>query len=286
MHASHRKPLTLLALLGGVGCASAPPPVVVHPRPSTVRSPAADATALTTQWQSLVIFDRRDSLVLTLPDGSKQLQSLGRLAHFTLTLNGSAFSVSLDSLQLAPASPEASREAVGTRWTGWLGAFGRIENFSASREGILVEELTPTVANLLPRLPRAGARTGDRWTDTTKQTIRVQVFRTDDQRTARWQVGAAMVRDGIRVVPVQVREEFEQIGRGSTAGRKMAMTAQGSRSATYYVTADGRVDNAVAIDSAAMLITIPGSQRSVPTMQYGRTLIRYRPLAAPRAPSD
>lgn len=285
MHAFHRNQLTLLALLGGAGCASAPPPPVVRPIPSTARSPGANATALTTQWQSMVILDRRDSLVLTLPDGSKQLQRLGRLAYFTLTLNGTAFSVRLDTLQVAPASPEASREAVGTSWSGWLGAFGRIENLSISRGGILVEELTTTVVNLLPRLPRAGARGGDRWTDTTKQTIRVQIFKTDDQRTARWQVGPATDRDGLRVVPVHVREEFEQVGRGSTAGRKMAMTAQGSRSATYYVTADGRLDNAVVIDSAAMLITIPGSQQSIPTMQYGRTVIRYRPLAT-RAPND
>ncbi|MBK7594997.1 MAG: hypothetical protein IPJ11_07060 [Gemmatimonadetes bacterium] len=94
-----------------------------------------------------------------------------------------------------------------------------------------------------------------------------------------------MDREGIRVIPVQVREAFEQIGRGSSAGRNMTMTAQGVRSAQYYMTLDGRVEVATVVDSAAKLITIPGSQQSIPTMQYSRTLIRFRPLAA-KSPNE
>lgn len=287
MLTTSQRRLMIAALLALAGCGKSPTPVT-RPTPNVnvaATTPTAGAIALSTLWQSRVVFERRDSLILTLPDGSKQLQRLGRNAYFTLAIDGKNLRVTLDSLQLVPAAPEASREAVGTVWTGWLGAFGKLENISASRGGILVEELTQTAANLLPRLPRGGARPGDRWADTSAKTIRVDVFRTDDRRTGVWRVGPAADREGVRLIPVQVREAFEQVGRGSAAGRNMTMTAQGSRSAQYYMTLDGRVEVATVTDSAAKLITIPGSQQSIPTMQYSRTLIRYRPLAT-KSPND
>ncbi|MBP9897634.1 MAG: hypothetical protein KBF28_04635 [Gemmatimonadales bacterium] len=287
MLTTSQRGLTIAALLALAGCGKSPTPVT-RPTPNinvASATPAAGAISLSTLWQSRVLLERRDSLILTLPNGSKQLQRLGRNALFTLTIDGKNLKVTLDSLQLIPASAEASKEAVGTTWTGWLGAYGKLENFTASRGGVLVEELTQTVANLLPRLPRGGARPGDRWADTSKKSIRVEIFRTDDQRTGQWRVAAPMDREGIRVIPVQVREAFEQIGRGSSAGRNMTMTAQGSRSAQYYMTLDGRVEVATVIDSAAKLITIPGSQQSIPTMQYSRTMIRFRPLVA-KSPNE
>ncbi|HQW67671.1 MAG TPA: hypothetical protein PLJ23_11575, partial [Gemmatimonadales bacterium] len=60
-----------------------------------------------------MLLEQRDSLVLTLPNGSKQVQRLGRQARFTLTVANGNFTVRLDSLRLAPASEEVSREAVG-----------------------------------------------------------------------------------------------------------------------------------------------------------------------------
>lgn len=288
MHAFHRRPLALLVLLGGVGCASAPPPPSARPTPSSNVAPAttlARATTLTTQWQGLAILERRDSLVLTLPDGSSQLQRLGRLAHFTIAINGVAFTVRLDSLQLAPASPETAKGAIGTTWSGRLGAFGRIESLTPSQGGLLVEELTTTVASLLPTLPRGGVHAGERWADTTRRVIRVEVFRTDDRRLARWQANPATEIEGLRLIPILVREDFEQIGRGASAGREMTMTAQGSRSGVYYLTADGRIERALMRDSIAKLITVPGSKQSIPTMQYSLTLVRYLPLPG-RAPNE
>jgi hypothetical protein len=287
MLTTSQRGLTIAALLALAGCGKSPTPLT-RPTPNVnvaATEPTAGAIVLSTLWQSRVRLERRDSLVLTLPNGSKQLQRLGRNAVFTMTIDGKELRVTLDSLQLIPASPEAAKEAVGAVWTGSLGAYGRLENFQPSRGGLLVEELTQTVANLLPRLPRGGARPGDRWADTSKKTIRVEVFRTEDQRTGQWRVAPATDRDGIRVIPIQVHEAFEQIGRGASAGRNMTMTAQGSRSAQYYMTLDGRVEAASMVDSAAKLITIPGSQQSIPTMQYSRTTVRYRPLPG-NSPND
>lgn len=277
MHRHHHHALLLAGLLGAAACSKSTPPVTrPAPRDATPARPAA--TRLTTQWQSRVLLEQRDSLVLTLPNGSKQVQRLGRQARFSLTVANGNFTVRLDSLRLAPASEEVSREAVGATWTGKLGAFGRLEALSASKGGILVEELTTVVAALLPTLPRGGASAGEVWADTTKRTIRVEIFRADDRRIARWRANTATEIQGLRLVPVQLREEFEQIGRGVSSGREMNMTAQGSRTGTYFMTLDGRVERAVLVDSITKLITIPSSRQSIPTMQFSRTQINYTPL--------
>ncbi len=228
-----------------------------------------------------MLFQRRDSLVMTLPDGSKQVQNVGRDLQFTLQLKNRALTVRLDTLVLIPTAPALASEAIGAVWTGKIGAFGRIEDLAPSRGGILVEEITNAVASLLPRLPRGGAALGERWSDTTDRSLRVEIFRTQEHRVATWHAQAATVGDGIRVVPIEIQERFEQVGQGTSANRRMQMTAQGSRSGTYYMTLDGRVDRAGMTDTTAKLITIPETRQSIPTMQYGRTLVRYRPLTPP-----
>lgn len=278
MRCHHHHALLLTGLLGAAACSNSPPPVT-RPSTSAASTPMrAGVTRLTTQWQSRVLLQQRDSLVLTLPDGTKQMQRLGRQARFTLTVANGNFTVRLDSLELAPAAEEVTREAVGTTWIGKLGAFGRLETLSASKGGILVEELTTVVAALLPTLPRGGANAGEVWADTTKRTARVEIFRADDRRIAWWRANAATDIQGLRLVPIQLREEFEQIGRGTSSGREMNMTAQGSRTGAYFMTLDGRVERAALVDSITKLITIPSTRQSIPTMQYSRTQISYFPL--------
>jgi hypothetical protein len=74
--------------------------------------------------------------------------------------------------------------------------------------------------------------------------VQVDVFRATETRTRSWTAEETIDLNGVQVHPIRVREEFEQLGRGSQAGREMTMTAQGSRSGNYYVTLDGRVDGA------------------------------------------
>lgn len=277
--------LTLVALAGAAGCggASASPgrrPTTPAPAREQPTARPSNVASLTTSWESRVLFQQRDSLVLTLPNGAKQVQSIGRDLQFTLMLRNGTLSVRLDTMVLFPSAPGLASEAIGTVWTAKLGAFGRLEDLSPSKSGILVEEISTAVAALIPRLPRGGATIGQSWSDTTDRSLRVEIFRAQEKRTASWRAQRATEGDGIRVIPIEFRELFEQIGQGTSANRQMKMTAQGSRSGTYYITADGRVDRAGMADTIAKLITIPESRQSIPTMQYSRTLIRYRPLAA------
>lgn len=219
---------------------------------------------------------RVDSLVLTLPDGTRQLQRLERLALFTVEIgSNNAFSATLDSLVMRPAANQAIAAAIGTRWTGKLSGAGRIEGLRISRSTPLAEELTTVVRSLIPAVSFRGEAVGRSWQDTTSGTVQVDVFQATEQRVRSWTAGERTTLNGVLVYPIRVREEFEQLGRGAQAGREMTMTAQGSRSGSYYVTLDGRVDGAVLRDSVAQFITIPATRVTVPTMRYSWLTLRF-----------
>lgn len=273
---------TLLPVLltGIVACSGGDPEPATAPRPTPTAPPASPTamTTLRTDWEAVVTLQRLDSLVLTLADGRRQVQRLGRTARFTLRIGrDNSFSVRLDTLALQPASPDAARDATGAVYSGKLGAYGRIEGFAVSKNAPLALEMGNAVRAMLPRIPRAGIRPGSTWSDTTTGTIRVDIFRTDDRRITRWSAGERTTREGLNVLPVRMREEFEQLGRGMQSGRELTMTAQGSGIAVYYLTPDGRIDGASFSDSASKLITIPVTRQSIPTIHFTRTVLRFLP---------
>ena len=266
---------TLIPIVGVVACSSAPAPTPT-PTPQSAPTSGRSVVLLRNDWRAVVTMERVDSLVLTLPDGTRQMQRLERLARFAVEIgSNNAFSVTLDSLVMRPAASQAVASAIGTRWTGKVSGGGNIEGLRISRSTPLGDDLTAAVRSLIPPVPFSGVPVGRSWKDTTSGTVQVEVFQATERRIRSWTAGAVIDLNGIQVYPVRVREDFEQLGRGSQTGREMTMTAQGSRSGSYYVTIDGRVDGATLRDSVAQFITIPASKVTVPTMRYSRFTLRF-----------
>ncbi|HET9066276.1 MAG TPA: hypothetical protein VFN22_10705 [Gemmatimonadales bacterium] len=278
--------IPLLALL--VACAGNPPPPMIGGPTTEHRASAEPVTpagkdeviriAPALNYRATARMERRDSIVLTLPDGKQQVQQNSRNARFSLQVSsGGEIQVRLDSLTFHPEVPNASREAIGTVWRGKLGAHG-IEELRPNRENGVTRDMTSTVEDLLPALPRAGVMVGEHWADTTSTTRRVEIFNAKDERRSAWRVGPPRTMQSLVVHPVEVTERYEQLGEGEQAGREMRMSAQGSRSATYYTTKAGRIDQVVQVDSASRLITIPETRQAIPTMQVIRTTVTFRYL--------
>ncbi|MEO5798839.1 MAG: hypothetical protein ABIZ70_09975 [Gemmatimonadales bacterium] len=275
-----------LSLVTVAGCGHDPEPVT-RPTPRTTESTGGGraTVALRSGWGATVVMQRQDSLVLTLPNGARQVQHVGRMARFTMEIGANnTFTAVLDSLGLQPPSNEAAAEARGTRWSGRITGAGRIEGLRISRASPLGDDLTAAVRSLVPMVPFAGTAIGRSWKDTVSGSVQVEVFRAQEQRVRSWSAGERTDRGGMSVYPIRVREEFEQLGRGSQSGREMTMTAQGSRVGYYYITADGRVDGAVLQDSVAQFITIPSAKQTIPTMRYSRTTLRYSTSARAERP--
>jgi hypothetical protein len=267
--------LWLMAAVTGVaGCHSAPP---APPRPETAPGAAPargpERVALRGGWNATLRYRRQDSIILALPSGDRQVQQLGSTARFTLNLGaGSTVSVRLDSLGFTP--PVTGTAAVaGVIWSGRLTG-SRVGDLTTSRTGPLIADLGPAVEGLFPRLPVGGVEAGMRWTDSATVSRQVDIFSTIEDRHAQWAAGQPVMRDGLRVLPLTVREVVEQRGEGTQGGRTMRMTAQGIRSSTYYLTMDGRLDGLVQRDSIAMLISIPSARQVVPTVRIGRVEVK------------
>ena len=272
-----RHSLTLLLLTAACsGGGRSEPATTPSPSEGPVATPAPPRVALATGYDASAIIEHRDSVFIALPDGTTQVQVAERHVRFTVRVAGNGdVEVQLDSMAGRPAVPNAGYDLLGATWHGRLTRDGLDGLSGPADETPLGGHVAAQVAMLFPAVPRGGASVGERWADTTGSDRRVEIFRAADQRRALWEVGEPVTRDGIETVPVSVREEYEQLGRGEQAGREMRMTAQGVRSATYYVSIIGRIDGMVARDSAQRLITIPSTRQAIPTTQVVRTEIRW-----------
>lgn len=268
-----------LLLLALAACSGGGPPATV-PAPSRDAAGADNGrprrVALTTGYNATALVERVDSIVISLPDGSRQFQRIARQMRFAVRVDRSGeVEARLDSLATQPSSMAPREQLIGTTWRGQLTREGLTDVKSSSRDPV-AGLLAFQVASLFPAIPRGGASEGERWADTTGSDRQVEIFQATDQRRSEWVVGVATRRQGIETIPVTVVEEYEQLGRGEQAGREMRMSAQGVRSITYYVTMLGRIDGMSGRDSAQRMITIPATQQAIPTTQVVRTRVRWQ----------
>jgi hypothetical protein len=272
-----RSTLATALALSLAACSSNPAPSR-GPTPDPVERPTGEGPAriaLATGFTGSATLERRDSIILALPNGGRQVQRLSRRARFTVSVTDRGeVRVRLDSLAFRPSAAGSEREAVGTSWNGRLTAEG-LSSLRSDRRGNVVAELTQAVHDLFPAIPRSGVSTGDRWSDTTKGRRQVEIFEASDERISAWSVGRRSTRGGILVLPVTASESYVQLGRGEQAGREMRMSSEGRRTSTYYLSMSGRPDALTQVDSASRLITIPSTRQAVPTTQVVRTTVSW-----------
>ncbi|HET9133657.1 MAG TPA: hypothetical protein VFN90_05105 [Gemmatimonadales bacterium] len=261
---------TMLLGLGACARGRAAP----EPRPAPEPAKTPGAIGLATGWTGSYTLRRTDSIAITLPTGAVQRQVLGQAARFTIWVGQDAkVTIRLDSLRVTPVSATGMQDLVGATWTGTLSRQG-LGPLRASRSDAFLGTLGEAVRSLFPSTPRGGILPEARWADTTETTRPVEAFTATDRRTSRWTAGTRTTRDGLTILPITLRAQFEQVGKGSQGGREMTMTAQGVRSSSYYVTMLGRVDQVVHRDSIAKFITIPAGRQTIPTTQIVRVELR------------
>lgn len=254
------------------------------PAPPTPRPLGGPTIARQEGWRARVLFERDDSIILTLPAGNRQLQQFHRSAVFTLGVAADGeVSLRLESLTVRPRDENAHPTPVSGSWVGQTDD-PRVNALRVSSGGDAADELTAVIRNLLPRFPAGGAHSQSTWTDSAVGRVRVDIFTADERRQATWTAGALSHDATGSTLPVKVREDFEQLGSGSQGGQRINMTAQGSRSGTYYYTVDGRLSSAKLVDSSTMLISIAATRQVVPTVRFGRASVRFIPI--PRDSSE
>lgn len=263
----------LLGLLVIMGACSSPSPAIA---PAPVG--AAAGLRMRDNWRSTVVVQRDDSIVLTMPTGVHQLQRYHRVAGFTVAVGlGGNVSIRLDSLRTQPASATDIAAANGATWTGRLGdpSIGALRAAGGNNDAT---ELTSVVRHLLPRLPAAGAMPKATWRDSATGATSTDVFKVTERRTATWSTGTIGGPASQRALPIQLSEDFEQVGDGSQDYRRITITSQGRRSGTYYLDISGRIRGAELTDSSAMSIGVPELKEVMSGTRVTRTEIRFIPI--------
>jgi hypothetical protein len=229
---------------------------------------------------------RHDSLTLTLPGGGNQLQLIDRTAYLRLTLapdtNGYLATIVLDSLQASvggvPAVLDSILPARGTRWTGFLTPSGDLSALRADRSSTLGNQIGSNLRALFPALPMGGVKPGMEWTDTTDVPLRADAFDAVERSLTRYRASESDDPRAKKAIKLEASGSYQRTGKGTQYDQQMEMTAAGSRSAVYFMNADGTLVSGRGTDSGDMTITVPAVGQSVPVKQAGSyTITTTRP---------
>ncbi len=272
-----------LLCLGGLallaGCLPPPPPVTAPtPQPAAPPVTIPGVVRLLPDWERRLVLVQEDSVLVTAGSGERQLERRGHRAVIRVSLSrGATLRIVLDSLTLAPASTPLPEGLVGTVWTARIDSQGEATDLTPNRRTAMTDDFSGVFRLLLPPIPARGISTGMRWSAPLARRANVHVFGVTESGLSTWEVGAT-TRDGtVQILPMTLRESYEQIGTGTQAGRSMTMTAQGVRRVDWQLRLDGLVDRAEIRDSSANLVTIQGTRQAVPAMEIRRTRVTEQP---------
>ena len=213
---------------------------------------------------------RVDSLTVVMA-GAEQGQVLDRTIYLTITsapaASGKAITVLIDSLQTREAglvSPFALDSLRGIRWSGTLGANGRMSPLVPSQSTLLGAPLSGQFRLLFPLLPTEGAKAGATWTDSTSDTIQVSAFGGRDQARLHYSASDAERAIGQPVLPIVLSRMSTVTGSTEQNGQTITLSGTDSTTITYRISASGRLMAADGSSSADMSITIPDVGQTLP----------------------
>lgn len=283
----------ILGALGVLACASgtqapparpgpvAPPdgPTVVEPSEGRGREIAYSAIP-----RSRYRLERFDTVLVQLPDSSTQTQIFGRTAWLTVatTAAGGGFdaTIVLDSLEvsgvMAQNAGAALDSARGTRWTGRVGANGRLSNLAADRKSLVGEQAGAMLQLLFPVLPGSGIRASAAWTDTSDAATKVDMFDVREQAVTQYLAMSPSVRGNGTSLPIQADASFSQAGTASQRGQDLSLETKGTRRFIYYLGLDGVPAGLEGSEKSDVTIMVPAVGQSMQATR--RAAVRITPL--------
>ncbi|HTO73102.1 MAG TPA: hypothetical protein VMJ30_04750, partial [Gemmatimonadales bacterium] len=190
---------------------------------------------------------RVDSLTITM-SGSDQGQVLDRTLYLTITsepaTTGRQMTVVVDSQQVRESglvSPIVLDSLRGMRWTGVIGADGRVGRFTANRPTLIGAGLDGQFRLLFPAFPRNGVNAGAAWSDSTSDTVQVSAFGGHDAARIDYKAGEGERAIGEPVLPVTARRLSTITGSTMQSGQVFTLTGSDSTEVRYRISTGGRL---------------------------------------------
>jgi hypothetical protein len=213
---------------------------------------------------------RVDSLTVTM-SGSDQGQVLDRTMFLTVTsepaTTGRQITVLVDSQQVRESglvSPIVLDSLRGMRWTGIIGADGRVGRFTANRPTLIGAGLDGLFRLLFPAFPKGGASAGAAWSDSTSDTVQVSAFGGHDTARLDYKAGEGERAIGEPILPVALRRISSITGSTLQSGQVITLAGGDSTEVRYRISTSGRLVGAEGSSNSALTINIPAVGQTLP----------------------
>ena len=265
-----------VAAVLGVACSpGSGGPAAPKPSIDPVRLPAA-STVFRLGLEPLARFAlvRSDSMTVVMPSGGEQGQVFSRTLFLTMTARpehgGQAIGLVIDSVQTDEIGllPMASVDSLrGVRWSGMFSPDGRLGPLTADRPTLLGTQLGGQLRQLIPFLPAAGVREGDRWSDSTSDTVQVNAFGGRDSGTVHYTAGAQGVPPGPATLLVTAERRATVTGSAAQGGQTLTLAGTDSATIVYTLLAPGKLVAVEGHELSLLNITVPAMGQTLPATQ-------------------
>lgn len=281
----------LAVTLFGLACASgstgrstgpstAPSPSQPPSPAGAAPAPASPATHPATRVPSTSYYAyyRRDSLVVEMPGGEGQTQTVGRTTFLKVTVTpgdtGSSVEVAVDSIRPDDDAviPGALLDStVGAKWTGRLGPNGRLTDVEGTASSLFADQLRGQLPLLFPMVPDGGPKPGSSWSDSITGPIRTtSAVSATEHAALSCKAAKYEAFRSAQALRVDCSRQSSFSGQGQQFGQDMTLSGTGRASLLYHLNNGGQIVGLEGQETNDLTITVLTVGQAVPARQEAR----------------
>jgi len=211
--------------------------------------------------------------------GKQQTQDLAALIYVRVIISGPAdtggypVSFTVDSVVPDSGMPRVVTDNMGrVRALSFRGRLRPDGDFrgNVQMDTSIAQSIAQFVANFhdfFPRIPAAGVRAGEQWTDTVAGSQRAGESEVTRRAIVQSQAPAWDVRNSTRSLRIETVTRYTVSGAGQNSGQPFEMSGGGAATSQGFIAEDGRFLGGESRDSTGMMISLPVQGLAIPVSQ-------------------
>ncbi len=217
--------------------------------------------------------------------GKQQSQDLAALIYVRVSISGPAdtggypVSFIVDSVVPDSGMPQVVSDNMARvralMFRGRLRSDGDFRG-NVQMDTTIAQSIAQFVANFhdfFPRIPAAGVRVGEQWTDTVAGSQRAGESEVTRRAVVYSQASAWDVRNGTRSLRIEATTSYTVSGAGQNSGQPFEMSGGGATASQAFLAEDGRFLGGESRDSTDMTISLPVQGLAIPVRQRSHSTI-------------
>jgi hypothetical protein len=251
-----------------------PAPAGATPAPASPETHKAARAPSTSHYA----YYRRDSLIVEMPGGEGQTQTVGRTTFLKVTVTpsdaGSTVEVAVDSIHPDDDAviPRALLDStVGAKWTARLAPNGRLTDIQGTGSSLFGDQLRGQLPLLFPTVPDGGAKPGASWSDSSSGPIRTtSAVAATEQAALSCKAANYETFGSAQALRVDCSRQSSFSGQGQQFGQDMTLSGTGRASLLYHLNNGGQIVGLEGHETNDLTITVLTVGQAVPARQEAR----------------